>query len=68
MTPVALAMALLRICAWRSSLADLTGNGALALEELLYGEANVARLIKDLGKRTGWSASDLLHCLGECRP
>jgi hypothetical protein len=47
---------------------SLTGNGALALEELLNGETDVTRLIEDLGKRTGRSARDLLNRLGKCGP
>ena len=47
---------------------SLTGNGPLTLEQLLNGEADVAGLIEDLGKRTGRSARDLLNRLGECGP
>ena len=47
---------------------SLTGDGALAFEELFNGETNVASLVEDLGERAGWRTRDLLDRLGKCRP
>lgn len=49
-TPVALAMALLRTCACRSSLAAASPAMGRSLSRLLNGKANIAGLVEDLGE------------------